>query len=252
MLSITHGLILFGVGIFAGILNVTAGGGSMLTVPVLIFLGVDPLVANGTNRIGIVVQNAFAIAGFKTQKQGDLKVSLKLAAAAVPGAFLGAFIAAHVSNQAIKELLPAVLIFSGIALFFPIRKFEGLLKNSPWRVICTFFVLFLIGFYGGFIQIGVGFLFMAGLRLLFGMDLVRTNAHKVVIIFLYTVPALFIFAINGEVRWLLGLVLAAGTAIGAIAGTRITVKGGEKWIRWIAACSVLAITAKLIMGLIAS
>lgn len=251
MLSITHGLILFAVGIFAGILNVTAGGGSMLTVPVLIFLGVDPLVANGTNRIGIVVQNAFAIGSFKAQKQGEFKASLKLAIAAVPGALLGAFIAAHVSNQAFKAILPAVLLFSGLALFLPIRKFEGL-NDSRWKMALSFVVLFLIGFYGGFIQIGVGFLFMAGLRLLFGIDLVRTNTHKVLIIFLYTIPALIIFALNGEVRWLLGMILAAGTAIGAIAGTRITVRGGEKWIRWIAAVAVLAITAKLIVGLVAS
>lgn len=248
MPQLTHGFILFGAGIFAGILNVTAGGGSMLTVPILIFLGVNPLVANGTNRIGIVVQNTFAVGSFKLHNQMDTKSSLKLAVVAVPGALIGAFVAAHVSSHAFKVILPAVLLFSGMALFLPLQRFEGW-HDSRWKSAISVLVLFLIGFYGGFIQIGVGFLFMAGLRTLFSMNLVRTNSHKVMIILLYTIPALIIFALSGEVEWLLGLILAAGTAVGAIIGTRITVKGGDKWIRWIAATAVLAITTKLVIDL---
>lgn len=249
MPSITHGLILFGAGLFGGMLNVTAGGGSMVTVPILIFLGVNPLVANGTNRVGIVVQNAFAVGTFKIQKKTDFRTGLRLAAAAVPGALLGAVIAAHVSAQAFKSVLPIVLLFSGAALFIPASKFEGL-SGGILKNVAAFIVLFLIGLYGGFIQIGVGFLFMAGLRTLFSMDLVNTNSHKVLIVLLYTIPALAIFVASGEVDWLLGMILAAGTALGGIIGTRITVKGGDQWIRWIAAIAVVAITAKLVIDLV--
>lgn len=242
-------LLLFGVGIFAGILNVTAGGGSMITVPVLIFLGVDPLVANGTNRIGILVQNAFAVGSFKHQKRTDFKLSLKLSAAAVPGALLGALIAAHVSSNAFKMVLPAVLLFSGATLVIPPEKLDAFRfgQRSAWL---QFLALFLIGVYGGFIQIGVGFLFMAGLRSLLAMDLVTVNVHKVTIVLFYTIPAFAIFLWSGQVNWLLGLFLAAGTATGGILGSRITIRGGERWIRAIAGFAVIAITIKLIIGLV--
>lgn len=221
----------------------------MITVPVLIFLGVDPLVANGTNRIGILVQNAFAVGSFKYQKRTALRKSLWLAAAAVPGALLGAVVAAHVSSHAFKSVLPAVLLFSGATLFIPPSKLDAIRlgKHGAWL---SYLTLFLIGVYGGFIQIGVGFLFMAGLRSLFSMNLVTVNAHKVTIVLLYTVPAFAIFVWSGQVDWLLGLFLAAGTATGGVLGSRITVRGGERWIRLIAGLAVIAITVKLIADLI--
>lgn len=242
-------LILFGVGIVAGILNVTAGGGSMFTVPVLIFLGVDPLVANGTNRIGVFFQNLLAIGSFKYQKKTDIRTSLKLATAAVPGALLGAFIASRVSSQEFKTVLPVILIFSSSTLFIPSSKLEKLTFTRQGRWF-AFPILFLIGLYGGFIQIGVGFLFMAGLRTLFSMDLVTVSSHKVAIVFLYTIPALAIFLWSGQVNIILGLILAAGTSAGALIGTRIAVKGGESWIRIIVVIAVIAISTKLIWDVI--
>ncbi len=249
MSLVDSALLLFGVGTVAGILNVTAGGGSMITVPILIFLGVDPLVANGTNRIAIVVQNLFAVAGFKRQGKSNFRKTLRLAAAAVPGALIGAVIAAHVSSAAFKSVLPAVLLFSSATLFIPASRLENLRMRSEGSWL-PYVALFFIGMYGGFVQIGVGFLFMAGLRGLLAMDLVSVNSHKVAIVLLYTVPALGIFLLSGQVDWLLGLLLGAGTATGAVLGTRITVRAGDKWIRLIVALAVLAMTTKLIIEIV--
>jgi uncharacterized membrane protein YfcA len=102
-----------------------------------------------------------------------------------------------------------------------------------------------IGFYGGFLQIGVGFLFMAALYHLLKVDLVLVNMHKVFIILIYTVPALTIFLITGNVNWKLGLSLAAGSALGAWIGARASVKGGEKIIRIVLAVAILIMAAKL-------
>lgn len=239
---------LFGAGLIAGIVNVLAGGGSMLSVPALIFAGLDPVTANGTNRIAIAIQNATAVGGFQQQKMNDLPASLKLAAAAVPGALLGAYLASQFSNNVFKHVLAGVLIISVIALFLPIRRPNagGDIHHAHPAVLYP--VLFGIGLYGGFIQVGVGFLFMAGLQRVLRLDLVRVNVHKVFIILLYTLPALAVFVWMGEVNWPLGLALAVGNASGALIATRMAVRGGERWIKGIVAVVVVAMAIKLFIG----
>jgi uncharacterized membrane protein YfcA len=106
--------------------------------------------------------------------------------------------------------------------------------------------LFGIGFYGGFLQVGVGFLFMAALYHLVRLDLVFVNMHKVFIILVYTIPALLIFTITGNVNWKFGLILAAGNALGAWWGAHAAVKGGEKIIRIILAIAISIMAFKLL------
>ncbi|HYW04862.1 MAG TPA: sulfite exporter TauE/SafE family protein [Gammaproteobacteria bacterium] len=237
--------LLFGTGTAAGIINVLAGGGSMLSVPVLIFLGVDPLTANGTNRVAIAVQNATAVYGFRRHERGSFPTSMKLALAALPGSLVGAWLASHMNNSAFQQVLSVVLVLSVIALFLPSpRSTEG---GGPggWRRVLVYPVMFGIGLYGGFIQIGVGFIFMAGLQRLLRIGLVRVNVHKVFIILIYTLPALGIFLWRGQVDWLLGLTLAAGNAAGAWIATRLAIRGGDRWIRVVVAIAVVLMAAKL-------
>lgn len=239
---------LFGAGLIAGIINVLAGGGSMLSVPALIFAGLDPVTANGTNRIAIAVQNATAVGGFQQQNLNDFPVSLKLAAAAVPGALLGAYLASQFSNNAFKHVLAGVLVISVIALFLPLRRTDAGGDIHQAHPAVLYPVLFGIGLYGGFIQVGVGFLFMAGLQRVLRLDLIRVNVHKVLIILLYTLPALAVFLWMGEVNWPLGLALAVGNASGAWIATRLAVRGGERWIKGLVAVVVVAMAIKLFIG----
>ena len=102
-----------------------------------------------------------------------------------------------------------------------------------------------IGFYGGFLQIGVGFLFMGALYHLLKLDLIRVNMHKVFIILVYTVPALIIFLLTGNINWKFGLSLAAGSALGAWFGAHFAVKWGEKVIRIVLAVVILFMSAKM-------
>lgn len=238
-------LLLFGLGIVVGFINVNAGGGSSLTLPMLIFLGLDGALANGTNRVAIFVQNVFAVASFQKRDVHEFKLSGKLSLLTLPGAIIGAILATKTSGVLFERILGAVLIFIVISMFFSRNYTKGNKdqeKHTNWLIYPA---LFGIGFYGGFLQVGVGFLFMAALYHLLKLDLIRVNMHKVFIILIYTVPAIVIFLVTGNINWKFGLSLAAGSGIGAWFGARASVKGGEKLIRIVLAIAILVMAFKL-------
>ncbi len=238
-------LLLFGIGSIAGFINVVAGGGSSLTLPALIFMGLEGSLANGTNRIAIFIQNIFAVASFRKNKMHQFRISTGLSLFTLPGAILGAVLAVRISSVLFERIVGGVLIFIVLSLFFsgsykdrgPEQK-----ENRNWLIYPA---LVGIGFYGGFLQIGVGFLFMAALYHLLKVDLVTVNMHKVFIILLYTLPALVVFTITGNVNWKYGIALAAGNALGGWWGAHAAVKGGERIIRIILAVSITIMALKL-------
>ncbi len=247
--------ILFILGIIAGFQNVMAGGGSLLTLPMMIFMiEGNPAcqayaanagrVANGTNRVAILIQNIFAVAGFAHKGHSNFKVSLKLAAFTLPGAILGAHFAGQITNDLFKKILGLVVI--AVVILITQKKRLTQATTAKTHPILGYLAMFAVGFYGGFIQAGVGFLLIAVLHGLMSLDLIKTNMHKVFIIFLYTIPTLLVFVLRGDVIWWMGLVLAAGNALGAWLGTHFAVKKGEKFIRIILLLAMLAMAIKLI------
>lgn len=244
MPDLLHVLLLFGVGLLAGVINVMAGGGSALTLPVLIFLNLDPTVANGTNRVAIVAQNIFATLSFHRQKVSRTRQSLLFAAWAVPGAIVGAIAAVQISDAWFLRILGVVMLGVVVSVVVPRKARETTLdgRSSPW----IYPLLFGIGFYGGFIQMGVGFLFMAGFYHVMRMNLVFANMHKVVVALLYSLPALSIFAVSGNVDWALGLVLATGNALGAWFAAQVMVQRGEKLVRTVLVVALLIMAAKIL------
>ncbi len=239
-------LILFAVGNIAGFINVTAGGGSTLSVPVLIFLGLDAAVANGTNRVAICIQNISAVYSFKREKYRQFKLSAKLALLTLPGSIAGAFLAIDISNSLFEKILGIVMIGIIVSMILPRPKrapdnTES--KEFTWPVVLS---MFLIGFYGGFIQVGVGFLLMAALNQLLRFDLVHVNMHKVFIVLIYTIPALLIFVFTGNVRWSFGLSLAAGNALGGWWAAKVSVKKGERLIKTVLVIAILIMSLKLL------
>jgi uncharacterized protein len=238
-------LILFGIGSLAGFLNVMAGGGSAITLPVLIFMGLDSALANGTNRVAIFIQNIFAISSFRQQNVSRFKESLMLALWTIPGAVAGAMLAVRLSDEWFQKILAIIMI--GIVLSMMVsptgkkKSFVEENKNRAW----IYPALLGIGFYGGFIQVGVGFLFMAALYHILRLNLVFVNMHKVFIIFIYTIPALGIFIWTGNVNWALGLSLAAGNAFGGWWSARFAVKNGEKLIRIVLSIAIIIMALKL-------
>ncbi len=244
-MDLLHLALLFGVGTIAGFINVMAGGGSTLTLPTLIFMGLDAALANGTNRVAIFIQNIFAVASFHKRKVHQFKKSSIFALFTLPGAIIGAIMATRVSDILFQRILGVVLILIVFSMFFS-RSYKN---NNPrqgdssrWLIYPA---LFGIGFYGGFIQAGVGFIFMAALYHLLHIDLIRVNMHKVFIILIYTFPALLVFAFTGNVNWAYGLVLAAGNALGGWWGAHAAVKGGERIIRIILSVGITIMALKL-------
>jgi uncharacterized membrane protein YfcA len=239
-------LVLFGVGTIAGFMNVTAGGGSTLTLPTLIFLGLDSALANGTNRVAIIIQNIAAVYSFKREKYQQFYLSLKLSLLTLPGAIAGAFIAVKMSNTLFQKILGIVMIGIIVSMIIPRSKIS--VNNDKDKKIgwIAGFSMILIGFYGGFIQVGVGFLLMAALNHLLKFDLVHVNMHKVFIVLVYTVPALLIFILTGNVKWTLGLSLAAGNALGGWWAAKASVRKGDRLIKTVLIGAILVMSLKLL------
>ena len=274
-MEIWQGALLLGAGIIAGFMNVIAGGGSLLTMPVMRFIGMSGPTANGSNRVAILAQNIAATWGFLRKGYSELRLSLTLTACALPGTVLGAYLGTKLEGEWFDRVLAVVMI--GVMLLMMRRKSssdegekeekkesetngeDNPAKTPPFassqapeierkRYIAAHILMLAAGLYGGFIQAGVGFIMMAILHKVLGLDLVRVNMHKVFIVGAYTLVALGIFAAQGQVAWWTGGLLAIGNATGGYLGSSVAITKGERFIR-ITLNIVLAIMAiKLLLG----
>jgi uncharacterized membrane protein YfcA len=236
-------------GFLAGFINTLAGSGSLVTLPLLIFVGLPANVANGTNRVAILLQNVIAVGSFRQQKMLSFRRGLMLAVPAAIGAVIGAQIAADLDEIVMRRIIGGLMVVMLVVLIVrPGRWLESmperLDRNPSW---VQYLIFFAIGLYGGFIQAGVGIFLLAGLVLGAGYDLVRANAVKLLIILCFTVFALAVFILNDQVRWSVGLVLAAGNMSGAWVASRMAVKRGAVFVRWVL-IAVVVVSAILLLG----
>ncbi len=236
------------VGIVAGILNTLAGGGSLLTLPLLIFMGLPSAIANGTNRIAIVFQNIFAIRGYRQHGALPLNLALLCTPPALLGSWLGANLAINIDDQLFNRLLAVimicVLVFTALDPMKRLRREER--PFSPLKKLILVMAFFAIGIYGGFVQAGVGFIIIPVL-LAFGLDLIRINGIKVFVVFVYTLLALAVFIYHGQVDYLLGIGLAVGNSIGGMLGPKLAVAKGHDWIKKVVTLTVLVFAVKLLL-----
>lgn len=251
-------LALFGAGLVAGALNVIAGGGSFLTLPVLIFFGLPPTEANGTNRVGIFIQNVGAVWGFHRYRLLDWRWALAAAGPATVGAGLGTWAALGVSDEAFRRILAFLMVAVTLWTLFSSdpgrRGADGgeraagpAPRPSRRRLALLALGFFAVGLYGGFVQAGVGF-FILAVTTASGLDLVRGNAVKVLTVLIFTTLSLAIFAWQGKVHWIPGLVLAAGNLLGGLVGVRLTVLKGHRWVKGVVTAAVIAFAVKLWLG----
>lgn len=241
-------ILLFFVGVVAGTLNVIAGGGSFLTIPLLIFMGLPPIVANGTNRVGILCQNITASWSFQRHGVVDWQYVRWATGPAVIGALLGSKIAIVIGDEIFKNILAALMIAVTLwTLWDPLKHKNRDKSAKPFNRTALMGGFFLVGIYGGFVQAGVGFLVLAATTLA-GLDLVKGNAVKVLSILAYTFISLAIFTWEGKVDWTLGLVLATGTMIGSQIGVHLTVLKGHKWIKKVVTVIVIVMAIKLLIS----
>jgi uncharacterized membrane protein YfcA len=220
-------------GLLAGFVNVMAGGGSSLTVPIMVFLGLPGPVANGTNRIAILVQNVTAVTAFFKQGLSDFRLSLTLSLCSLPGALAGAWLGTRLEGMWFNRTLAIVMLGLMLAMAFERKPATETLVagGTPRNLILGHALMVFAGLFGGFIQIGVGFVLMAILRNVMRMNLVVVNMHKVFITMCFSTVALLVFAAAVEIRWLLGALLAVTYSIGAWLGVHLSIHGGERVIK---------------------
>lgn len=228
-------------GILVGFINTLSGGGSVISLSLLILLGLPANVANGTNRISIFFQTLSSVGSFTRQKMFTSLRPVWLSVPATIGAILGAYLAVDVNERVIEIAMGIAMVIMVFFLFYKpdkwLREKTGLLQQPlQWWQYGLFF---LVGFYGGFIQVGVGYFLLMALVLGTGYDLVKANAVKNLIVFFYAVFALLVFMIDGKVDYFYGLILSAGSMIGAVIASWLAVKKGAPFIRAVILLSVV-------------
>lgn len=242
-------------GVVAGILNVIAGGGSLLTLPAMVLMGLEGPTANGTNRVAILAQNVTAVSAFRAKGFSDFKLSLSLAMMALPGGIAGAYAGTLVRGVLFNRILAGIMIAILALMIFQERQKKRSaaaekvtpVPSSRSRLIAGHICMIGVGFYGGFIQAGVGFLLMAVLNHVMHVDLVRVNMHKVFIVGIYTIAALVVFVRSGNVLWIPGIALAIGNSLGGWIGSQLSMTRGEKFIRRTLYVALLGMSLKLII-----
>ncbi|THB74531.1 MAG: sulfite exporter TauE/SafE family protein [Desulfobacteraceae bacterium] len=240
--------LLFLAGIAAGLLNVLAGGGSLLTLPLLIFMGLPSSIANGTNRVAIFFQCLFAIRGFRKRGYFPLELILLCTPPALFGSWLGAGLAISMDDLLFKRVLGIIMIgVLVLSILDPMKRMtQDAARLGTWHKVVLFISFFFVGVYGGFVQAGVGFIIIFAL-LFHGLDLLRINAVKVFVVFLYTAVALGVFVYHGQVNYSLGIGLAAGNSIGGMMAPRIAVAKGHDWIKKVVNVAVFIFAMKLLV-----
>lgn len=234
-------------GVFIGFLNTLAGSGSLISLPLFIFFGLDPNTANGTNRIALFMQSVSAVSGFKKNDVFEIKEGIFYGIPAVMGAIVGAFIAVetkpHILNYFIGAILLIMLVFLSLN---PQRWIISHENNQRTKPKCWQFILFFaLGVYAGFLQAAVGFFWIAALVLSAGYNLVKANAVKMFIIMLYMPITAIIFALNGQVDIKYGLLLGIGTIVGARIAVKTSISKGSPFIRYILLLAILASAIKI-------
>ncbi len=233
--SLGFGLLLLVLGLVAGVINTLAGGGSNLTIPALMISGMPPDIANATNRVGVMMQSLAGLKGFHDNDKlptGDLKGIL------VP-TVLGGLVGGAVASFAPVSLLKPALLLTmlGMAALMLIKPSVVMPEpGTPTRRVSetrgAALALFAAGFYGGFVQAGVGFVLIAALAGTLRYDIVSTNALKILCTVGFTVVALAIFIYNGQIAWVPGLILALGSSAGAWLAVKISIKVEPRTLKW--------------------
>ena len=218
-------------GFATGFINAVAGGGSALTIPLLTLMS-DANIANGTNRVPVLFANLAAIGGYQKGDSIPWRKVWVLLPPVLAGAGIGAWAATRVSADGMQRVFAVVLLLVAVSAVVNTKQW---LEEAPPRLgpRGRAVAFFLIGFYGGFVQIGVGILLLTGLVLGSGFPMLRGNGAKVVIIATYSLIALPFYLWAGHVDIRLGIFLAVGFSSGAYLAARMAVKKGSSWARWV-------------------
>jgi uncharacterized membrane protein YfcA len=236
-------------GIAAGIVNTLAGGGSFLTLPVLIGLGLPAGVANGTTRVSVLTQNAVSALTFHRNGVHAHRLTMRLMGPVLVGAALGSWLATQLDDLLFRPVIGVVLLVWAVILAVKPERFMHPPEQERAPTPMSYGLALIIGIYGGFLQAGVGFPLIALLSGQLGYDLVRTNAIKAGLIFVYTILVLVIFASYDQIAWTPALVLAGATMLGGWMGARWQMARGSEVVRWVVLIMVVVAGVMMLRSL---
>jgi len=236
-------------GFVVGFINTLAGSGSLLTLPLLIWLGLDPLTANGTNRIAILMQGATGVYMFNRKGLYDLRHDLRYIIPAVVGSLPGAFIAVDLDKDAMQKVIAVVmLVMLVVMLINPQKRIKNAGVHFKGKSLLIVAIFFFIGMYGGFIQAGVGIFILAGLSLIAEMNLLRANALKVLITMVFTIAVIPVFLLHGQVNWFYGILLGAGSMGGAVVSAKMAFRRGTPFLKFVLYTVILATAVYMLIS----
>ena len=215
-LELYHYLIAIVGGFIAAIMNTLAGYGSIITLTILMdVLGLPANMANGTNRVNILANSVAGVLGYQRNGKLDMTNGKWILIIVCIGAVCGVFLAVNVSNEEFRAVFKYLILVLFLSIIIKpkrwIRETSNIRDLPMWKLWLFYFP---VGFYGGFIQMGMGIVFLMVAVLISGFTIIKANALKMVVIVLYTIISLFIFHINGLIDWRIGAVLSIGTAAG--------------------------------------
>lgn len=247
-MSFTIFFALIGSGLLVGFINTLAGSGTVISISLLMFLGLPPSIANGTNRVAVFFQTIVAVKGFAKEKVLDWKKGLLFGIPTVVGSIVGAIIAVKIDEQVMEKIIGVTMLLLLATLFYKPEAWTKGNKEKTERKITILQVLlyFAIGVYGGFIHLGVGIFILAITVLNAGYDLVKANALKNLLVLLYTPFALVIYIWNGMVYFKYGLIHSIGNMIGAYLATKYALNWGTKFTRWVLIIVIIAASFKFL------
>lgn len=220
-------------GFLQGFINTMAGAGTVITYSLFVALGMPSNIANGTVRLGVLFQTLISTFKFYRENKLDIKKGLILGIPVVIGSIIGASVAVSLDKNTFETIVGILLSVLLVTMFINPKRWihgksvEYQQKNSLLQLL-GFFV---VGFYGGFIHIGIGIFLLTALVLNAGYDVVRANAVKVFLVLLYIPFALAVFIINDQIDYLPGIIAGIGNVVGGIIGANIAIKKGAGFVR---------------------
>ena len=230
-------------GLAAGFVNTIAGGGSIFTLPVLMLMGMPADVANGTNRVGVLIQSLAGVRGYNRHNKLDRDAIAPILVPTLIGGLVGSFVASIIPPAILKPILIGTMmaITAVIVLKPSTLPSQGEQPITIREKPVAWLWIFLAGLYGGFIQAGVGFIMITAFAGVLRYDLVRANALKMLCTLLLTVVALTVFIFQGQVVWLPGLILGVGSAVGVNLSVRFAIAAKQQTLKWILLAMAMAV-----------
>jgi len=239
---------LFAVSFVAGTIDAIAGGGGLLTIPALLYVGIPPDIALATNKLQGTF-GSFTSSLYFLRKQivnlNDIKLMIF---SSLIGSAIGTWLVLQIDTTNLKKLIPILLIGIGIYFLFSPKAGEVDRDKKISVVLFSLVVVSTIGFYDGFFGPGTGSFFAIAFVSLLGYNLTRATAHAKILNFTSNISALVFFMIYGKIFWLAGSVMVLGQILGSLVGSKMVLKNGHKLVRPLIVIVSFIISIKLLLS----